>query len=56
MIDRYDHEVSISTMYLSSYGGYVRFEDYQDLSDKLFDTEAELKLLKDKIADIFREM
>lgn len=64
MVDRYDLEVdwrtddgdAVYVLCLSDSGEYVKFEDYQDLSDELADTEAELQLLKDKIADIFREM
>lgn len=37
-------------------GDYVAYDDYEDIYDKLADAETELKRLKDKITDIWREI
>lgn len=55
MVTRFDTAYP-GSMSSHDYGDYVRHEDYEELQDKLADTECELVSLKEKIADIFREM
>lgn len=62
VVKRYDpfdanySEGSVPAMEETSVGGYVAYEDYEELYDKLCVTETKLKWLEDKITDIWRDI
>jgi hypothetical protein len=59
MVDRYYPKTNHSEflgMKKYSDGDYVEYSDYEELYDDLCDAQLELKRLKEKIADIYREM
>lgn len=63
MVVRYDPDIKsigsgeyVGTMEENSGGDYVEYADYEALYDMLCDTQCEIKWIKDKITDIYKDM
>jgi len=61
-VNRYDPVIisvgdDLSPVMEESYtGDYVKYEDWEELADKLLDLRCELETLKSKITDLWREI
>jgi len=55
MVQRYDPTPE-GTMEKYHSGGYVTFDDYQDIQEEKADLEAKIKKIEKALADLWREI